>query len=77
MPLNEVFRSFEVSSQFDVVIIDEASQVDIKGLLATYLGKKVLIVGDDEQVSPDAVGADANLARCLQHGHLSLIPNCV
>ena len=75
MPLNEVFRSFEVSSQFDVVIIDEASQVDIKGLLATYLGKKVLIVGDDEQVSPDAVGADANLARRLQHEHLSLIPN--
>lgn len=75
MPLNEVFRSFDVSSQFDVVIIDEASQVDIKGLLATYLGKKVLIVGDDEQVSPDAVGADHSIARRLQHEHLSIIPN--
>ena len=75
MPLAEVFRSFDIDSQFDVVIVDEASQVDIKGLLATYLGKKVVIVGDDEQVSPDAVGADSEFARRLQHQYLSDIPN--
>lgn len=75
MPLTDVFRSFEASTQFDVVIIDEASQVDIKGLLATYLGKKVVIVGDDEQVSPDAVGADSNITQRLQQEHLTTIPN--
>lgn len=75
MPLAEVFRSFQIDSVFDVVIVDEASQVDITGLLATYLGKKVVIVGDDEQVSPDAVGADSEVARRLQQEYLQQIPN--
>jgi len=75
MPLAEVFRSFQVDSQFDVVIVDEACQVDISGLLATYLGKKVVIVGDDEQVSPDAVGTDSGIAQRLQQQYLQDIPN--
>jgi very-short-patch-repair endonuclease len=37
---------------FDLVIIDEASQSDWRGLPAILRGKKVLIVGDDKQVSP-------------------------
>ncbi len=44
------------TSRFDVVIIDEASQSDVTSLVALYLGKKVLIVGDDEQVSPADIG---------------------
>lgn len=39
---------------FDLVIIDEASQSDIWALPAVLRGKKVLVVGDDKQVSPDA-----------------------
>jgi superfamily I DNA and/or RNA helicase len=54
------------------VIVDEASQVDISGLLATYLGKKVVIVGDDEQVSPDAVGTDSGIAQRLQQQYLKI-----
>lgn len=41
---------------FDLVIIDEASQSDIRALPAIIRGKKVLIVGDDKQVSPVSVG---------------------
>ena len=37
---------------FDLVILDEASQSDAKELPALLRGKKVLIVGDDRQVSP-------------------------
>jgi very-short-patch-repair endonuclease/transcription elongation GreA/GreB family factor len=37
---------------FDLVILDEASQSDAKELPALMRGKKVLIVGDDRQVSP-------------------------
>ena len=37
---------------FDLVIMDEASQSDAKELPAIFRGKKVLIVGDDRQVSP-------------------------
>ncbi|SLM47403.1 conserved protein of unknown function [Nitrospira japonica] len=39
---------------FDLVIVDEASQSDLWALPAILRGKKVLIVGDDKQVSPDA-----------------------
>jgi superfamily I DNA and/or RNA helicase len=38
---------------FDLVIIDEASQSDFSALPAILRAKKVLIVGDDKQVSPD------------------------
>lgn len=41
---------------FDLVIIDEASQSDIWALPALMRGKKLLVVGDHEQVSPSAVG---------------------
>jgi very-short-patch-repair endonuclease len=37
---------------FDLVIVDEASQSDIWALLAILRGKKILVVGDDKQVSP-------------------------
>jgi len=42
---------------FDVVIIDEASQSDIRAFLSLIRGKKVIIVGDPNQVSPLSVGA--------------------
>jgi len=39
---------------FDLVIMDEASQSDIRELPALLRGKKILVVGDDKQVSPTA-----------------------
>ena len=41
---------------FDLVVIDEASQSDFTALPVLLRAKKVLIVGDDKQVSPEAVG---------------------
>ncbi len=38
---------------FDLVIVDEASQSDLWALPAILRGKKILVVGDDKQVSPD------------------------
>jgi len=38
---------------FDLVIVDEASQSDLWALPAVLRGKKILVVGDDRQVSPD------------------------
>jgi len=38
---------------FDLVIVDEASQSDLWAIPAIVRGKKVLVVGDDKQVSPD------------------------
>lgn len=38
---------------FDLVIVDEASQSNLWALPAILRGKKILVVGDDKQVSPD------------------------
>ena len=43
-------------NKFDVIIIDEASQCDISNIAIMYMAKKVVIVGDDEQVSPSNIG---------------------
>ncbi len=39
--------------RFDLVVVDEASQSDLWALPAVLRGKKILVVGDDRQVSPD------------------------
>jgi very-short-patch-repair endonuclease len=38
---------------FDLVIVDEASQSDLWALPAILRGRKILVVGDHKQVSPD------------------------
>jgi very-short-patch-repair endonuclease len=76
MPLNRVAENFDPQkNKFDVVIIDEASQSDILALSALYLGNKVIIVGDDEQVSPDTVGIKTEEISALIEQHLQGVPN--
>lgn len=50
MPMAQVFQSFTAAdANFDVVIVDEASQTGLEGLLAAYLGEKLVVVGDHER----------------------------
>ena len=57
MPLHRVWDTvYPAPGMFDVIIVDEASQCGVEALPLLYLGKKILIVGDDKQISPDAVG---------------------
>jgi very-short-patch-repair endonuclease len=67
MPLAEVAETFDPRrTQFDVVIIDEASQCDPTSLFALYLGRQAIVVGDDEQVTPVAVGVQgAELSKLI------------
>ena len=76
MPLARVAESFDATRErFDVVIVDEASQSDVQGLLAWYLGDRVAVVGDHEQVSPSAIGQQVDVLRALVNEHLVGIPN--
>jgi very-short-patch-repair endonuclease len=76
MPLSRVVENFDPrTTRFDVVIIDEASQSDVMALVALYLGKTVLVVGDHEQVSPSAVGQDLGIIQNLIFQYLRGIPN--
>lgn len=57
MPLHQVYDNFEIRPNlFDVIIIDEASQSWHDALLLNYLAKKLIIVGDDQQISPTIIG---------------------
>lgn len=75
MPMSRVADSFSASTRFDVVIVDETSQSDVMGLLALYMGDTTIIVGDNEQVSPEAVGQDMTEVQRLIDEHLEDIPN--
>jgi very-short-patch-repair endonuclease len=66
MPLSRVYENFNPrEKKFDVVIIDEASQADITALAALYLGREHIVVGDDKQVTPDAVGQKLSGVQAL------------
>ena len=77
MPLSRVFESFELGQpKFDLLILDEASQCDLKGLVAFSIAKQVLVVGDNAQVTPSAVGQESTAIQILIDEKLKGIPNC-
>lgn len=58
-------------SCFDLVIIDEASQSDLSALPAILRANKLLVVGDDKQVSPEGVGLEEEKINNLMVQFLS------
>ena len=71
MPINKSLESLDPrANKFDVVIIDEASQSDVSSLAILYMGKKLVIVGDDRQVSPMAVGVGEKKIASLQEQYI-------
>lgn len=77
IPVNRALESLTPgNSRFDVVIVDEASQSGISALAVTYMAEKIVVVGDDRQVSPMAVGTDADEINALAEIHIkNIIPN--
>ncbi len=56
---------------FDLVVVDEASQSDLWALPAVLRGKKILVVGDDKQVSPDGSFISATHIQSLRDRFLA------
>jgi len=58
MPIHKVITSFRPAAEppFDVIIIDEASQVGLLEVIVLGLAKRAIVVGDDQQTSPENVG---------------------
>ncbi len=76
MPLSRVVESYDFRvAQFDVVIVDEASQCDMTGLVAMGLAQQAVVVGDDKQVSPVAVGEDLKQTQSLIDEYLQGVTN--
>ena len=77
MPIGKALESLNPKqNKFDIIIIDEASQSDISSLAILYMGKKLIIVGDDKQVSPMAVGVQLDKMNSLKDMYITgKIPN--
>ena len=71
MPLAKLFETTSPKpGMFDVIIVDEASQCNLDSLLLYYIGKKVIVVGDPEQISPLAVGQNMSVVNELANEYL-------
>ncbi|MFC1660322.1 AAA domain-containing protein [Gemmatimonadota bacterium] len=71
MPLYKLWDTVDAGpGLFDTVIIDEASQAGFESLALLLLAKRIVVVGDDKQNSPEAVGVlEDDIAR-LAREHL-------
>lgn len=66
MPIYRIAEQLQVTeNMFDVVIVDEASQAGLEATFLQYLAPKIVVIGDDKQVSPAAVGVDQQQLRDL------------
>ena len=71
MPLHRVYETVEAGPGiFEVIIVDEASQCGAEALPLMYLGKQILVVGDDKQISPEAVGIERGQVQRMMRDYL-------
>jgi very-short-patch-repair endonuclease len=72
MPHHRVSESLPAQlGCFDLVVIDEASQSDLSALPSLLRARKLLIVGDDQQVSPEAVGLEEQRIKTMMQRFLT------
>lgn len=71
MPLYRIADQLRITpNMFDVVIVDEASQAGVEATFLQYLAPRIVVIGDDKQVSPSAVGVNRQQLRDLANQHL-------
>lgn len=76
MPIHRVAESIPPTScAFDVVIIDEASQCGPEAVFLAHIAKKVVVVGDDKQISPEAVAIEVEQMEAIKQRYLQDIPH--
>lgn len=75
MTTNRALQQLRPDSEpaYDILIVDEASQIGISGIPLLGLAKKAIIVGDDKQTSPENVGNNLQTLFDTMERHLSNI----
>ena len=63
------------TTPFDVVIVDEASQCGLLSLPVLSLGTRAVVVGDDRQIGPYAIGLPFDEVGRLAQEHLGDLPS--
>ncbi len=76
MPTARALTSFrpEADPPFDVLVVDEASQIGLEAVPLLALARKTIVVGDDKQTSPENVGLNRQQVFDLLDEHLAMIP---
>lgn len=76
MPIYRVAETTKPTpNQFDVAIIDEASQSGPEALFLQYIARKIVVVGDDQQISPESVGLDRGAVDSLRQRYIKDLPH--
>jgi len=71
MPLYRTYEMITAQPEmFDVIVVDEASQCGPEALPLLFLGKKILVVGDDKQISPEGSFIDGAEVQSLIQQYL-------
>lgn len=71
MPIYKVVEQFQLKQDmFDVVVVDEASQAGASAIFLQYLAPRIVVIGDDKQVSPLAVGSKLDQYEKLANQYL-------
>lgn len=76
MTKDRALNSFrpERTTPFDVLVIDEASQIGLEAVPLFSLARTAIVVGDDQQTSPENVGLDRQAVFDLLDEHLADVP---
>jgi very-short-patch-repair endonuclease len=76
MPIYRVAETTKpVPNLFDVAIIDEASQSGPEALFLQYVARKIVVVGDDQQISPESIGLDRTAVDALRQRYIKDLPH--
>lgn len=75
MTTQRALTTLNPKEKFDVIIVDEASQSDLTSLAILFMGKRVIVVGDDQQVSPMGIGIQDKDIAYIQREYLKNIRN--
>ena len=60
---------------YDLVIVDEASQLGVDSAFLFYIAGRMVVVGDDQQISPYGIGIPDDTIADLQQRYLDGIPH--
>ena len=77
MPITKALSSFRPAPTppFDVIIIDEASQIGLLGLPILSLARRAIVVGDDKLTIPENVGLNQQAVFDLIDTYLGAVPD--
>ncbi|WP_201341918.1 hypothetical protein [Abyssogena phaseoliformis symbiont] len=76
MPLQQLADIITPQQEmYDHIIVDEASQLGIDAMLLLYLTKKIIIVGDDQQIAPEYISVNEEEVQNAINRYLQDIPH--